>query len=74
MIPAATIHGVGAVTPIGRDLNEISHKLATDPGSTPGLFRVSDEPLVEPTIARSSPRRPIRKNGHHCRAGCLEAR
>jgi 3-oxoacyl-[acyl-carrier-protein] synthase II len=53
MIPAATIHGSGAVTPIGRDLNEISRKLGTNPGPPPKPFRVSDELLVEPKIARS---------------------
>jgi Beta-ketoacyl synthase, N-terminal domain len=53
MIPPATIHGVGAVTPIGRDLNEISRKLGTDPGPPPGILRVNDELLIEPRIARS---------------------
>ena len=53
MIPAATIHGVGAVTPVGRDLNEISRKLGPDPGLPPKLFRVSDDLLAEPKISRS---------------------
>ena len=53
MIPAATILGIGAVTPIGRDLTEISRKLATDPGPLPRLFRVNDDLLSEPNIARS---------------------
>lgn len=53
MIPAATIHGIGALTPIGRDLNEISRRLGNDPGPPRAFFRVSDEFLVEPKIARS---------------------
>jgi hypothetical protein len=53
VIPPATILGIGAVTPIGRDLNEISRKLGTDPGPPPGILRVSDDLLIEPRIARS---------------------
>jgi hypothetical protein len=53
VIPEATILGIGAVTPIGRDLNEISRRLAANAGTPPPLLRVSDDLLVEPKIARS---------------------
>ena len=52
MIPAATILGVGAVTPIGRDLNEISRNSEPIPAPARGLC-VSNELLIEPTITRS---------------------
>jgi beta-ketoacyl synthase-like protein len=53
VIPEAAILGIGAVTPIGRDLTEISRKLAADAGTPPPLLRVSDDLLAEPKIARS---------------------
>jgi len=53
LIPEAAILAIGAVTPIGRDLNEISRKLTADSWTPPPLLRVSDDLLAEPKIARS---------------------
>jgi len=51
--PRVEIIGIGAVTPIGRDLAVIAKNLAVKPSAPDGMLRVSDELLAEPTIARS---------------------
>jgi hypothetical protein len=50
---SASILGIGAVTPIGRDLEKISRKLRAEVAAPPPLLRVNDELLAEGRIAKS---------------------
>ena len=52
-LPPATILGIGAITPLGRDLIEISKQLEPAPAPHSPLLRVNDELLAEPKLARS---------------------
>ena len=49
----ATILGIGAVTPLGRDLPDIAARLASPPISSCALRAVMDSLLNEPKISRS---------------------
>jgi hypothetical protein len=50
-LPPAAVLGIGAVTPLGRDLPTITKRL-TEPTEPTSLFRVSDDLLADPTVSR----------------------
>jgi hypothetical protein len=50
-LPPAAVLGIGAVTPVGRDLPTISRKLS-EPIEPVPLLRVGDEHLADPTVNR----------------------
>jgi hypothetical protein len=49
----AEILGIGAITPLGRDLAVIAKNLAAKPPARGEMLRVADDLLSEPAIARS---------------------
>jgi hypothetical protein len=53
MIAAANILGIGAVTPLGRGLDQISNGIAAKSAERPPIRRVPDDLLAEPQIAKS---------------------
>src|ERR1022692_2703887 len=52
-IPPATVLGIGAVTPLGRDLGEIAKLLESAAPEFSPLRRVPDELLNDPALTRS---------------------
>jgi len=50
-LPPAAVLGIGAVTPLGRDLPTISRKLS-EPIEPAPLLRVSDDLLADPSVSR----------------------
>jgi len=50
LLPPASVLGVGAVTPLGRDLQAIGEQLAEPAAATPAILRVSDDFLPDPAI------------------------
>ena len=52
VLPAASVLGVGAMTPLGCDLETIAQKLAEPPIGAGEPLRVADETLSDPRIGR----------------------
>ena len=50
-LPPAAVLGIGAVTPMGRDLPTIAKRLS-EPVEPAPLLRVSDDLLADPTVSR----------------------
>jgi hypothetical protein len=53
VLQPASVLGIGAMTPLGRDLAEIARKLEEPPDAAAQAFRVSDEMLTDASLSRN---------------------